>query len=237
MGAVVEWSGGVEGRQARCPCHALATPCSPVALPARPAFRRHSPPSTRACSQGDKRTAKGKRKAGTHGVSRPTNAELRVRREGPMSPSASPPASPPPAPPAPAPAAPAPAPPPAPAPAPEPEPVAAAPEPVAAPEPEPAAAAPAAAMSAGELMKLVKALKAELPRAEMKQCKQAIEAAGGDLAAAKSAIEGEMTSAWAAEDEAKAKSIKEGSTVLMNQRDAKLKKKFEQPEPETWYDL
>jgi len=85
-------------------------------------------------------------------------------------------------------------------------------------------------------MKLVKALKAELPRAEMKQCKQAIEAAGGDLAAAKSAIEGEMTSAWAAEDEAKAKSIKEGSTVLMNQRDAKLKKKFEQPEPETWYD-
>merc|ERR1719424_2797480 len=85
-------------------------------------------------------------------------------------------------------------------------------------------------------MKLVKALKAELPRAEMKQCKQALEATGGDVAAAKSAIEGEMASAWAAEDEAKAISIKEGSTVLMNQRDAKLKKKFEQPEPETWYD-
>ena len=203
VGAVVEWSGGVEGRQARCPRHALPRPCSPVALPARPAFRRHSPPFTRACSQGDKRTAKGKRRAGTHGVCRPTNAELRIRREGPMSPAASPPPSPPPAPPpAAAPAAPAPAPPPAPPPAPE-------------PEPEPAAAAPAAAMSAGELMKLVKALKAELPRAEMKQCKQALEATGGDVAAAKSAIEGEMASAWAAEDEAKAISIKEGSTVRM----------------------
>ena len=208
--AVVEewrWS-GVEGLPGSMPSP------RPRSLAARPAFvRRHSPPSTPACSQGDKRTAKGKRKAGTHGVSRPTNAELRVRREGPMSPTASPPASPPPAPPAPAPAAPAPAPPPAPAPAPEPEPVAAAPEPVAAPEPEPAAAAPAAAMSAGELMKLVKALKAELPRAEMKQCKQALEAAGGDVAAAKAAIEGENAAAWAAEDEAKAASIKEGSTV------------------------
>eukprot|EP00964_Phaeocystis_antarctica_P156901 scaffold126829_cov30-Phaeocystis_antarctica.AAC.1 len=62
-------------------------------------------------------------------------------------------------------------------------------------------------------MKLVKALKAELPRAEMKQCKQALEAAGGDVAAAKAAIEGENAAAWAAEDEAKAASIKEGSTV------------------------
>jgi len=148
------------------------------ALAARPTFLRDSPPCTRACSQGDKRTAKGKRRAGTHGVCRPTNAELRIRREGPMSPSASPPASPPAPAPAPAPAAPAPAPPP-PAPAPEPEPVApepVAPEPEPEPEPEPAAAAPAAALSAGELMKLVKALKADLPRAEMKQCKQALEA-------------------------------------------------------------
>ena len=198
-GGVEWWSGGPPGSM---PSPRPATPCSPVALPARPAFRRDSPPFTRACSQGDKRTAKGKRRAGTHGVCRPTNAELRIRREGPMSPAASPPASPPAPPPAPAPAAPAPAPPPAPPPAPE-------------PEPEPAAAAPAAAMSAGELMKLVKALKAELPRAEMKQCKQALEATGGDVAAAKSAIEGEMASAWAAEDEAKAISIKEGSTVRM----------------------
>jgi len=195
--------------------HSASFALSPVAAPRS---------SIIEMGRGDKRTAKGKRRAGTHGVCRPTNAELRIRREGPMSPAASPPASPPPAPPpAAAPAAPAPAPPPAPPPAPE-------------PEPEPAAAAPAAAMSAGELMKLVKALKAELPRAEMKQCKQALEATGGDVAAAKSAIEGEMASAWAAEDEAKAISIKEGSTVLMNQRDAKLKKKFEQPEPETWYD-
>ena len=114
--------------------------------------------------------------------------------------------------PAPAPAPPAPAPPPA-APAP-------------APEPEPAAAAPAAALSAGELMKLVKALKAELPRAEMKQCKQVLEANGGDVAAAKATIETEMAAAWAAEDEAKAESIKEGSTKLMEMRDAKAKKKF-----------
>ena len=153
------------------------------------------------CSQGDKRTAKGKRKAGSHGVCRPTNAALRLRREGPMSAS-----------PAPAPAPTAPAPPPA-APAP-------------APEPEPAAAAPAAALSAGELMKLVKALKAELPRAEMKQCKQVLEANGGDVAAAKATIEAEMAAAWAAEDEAKAESIKEGSTKLMEMRDAKAKKKF-----------
>jgi len=33
--------------------------------------------------RGDKRTAKGKRKAGTFGISRPRNAELRQRREGP----------------------------------------------------------------------------------------------------------------------------------------------------------
>jgi ribosomal small subunit protein bTHX len=164
------------------------------------------------CSQGDKRTAKGKRRAGTHGVCRPTNAALRIRRDGPMSAS-----------PAPAPSAPAPAPAPAPSPPP-------APAPAAAPEPEPAAAAPAAALSAGELMKLVKALKADLPRAEMKQCKQALEATGGDVAAAKASIEAEMASTWAAEDEAKQVSIKEGSTVLMEMRDAKAKKKFEEAE-------
>lgn len=117
--------------------------------------------------------------------------------------------------PAPAPAPPAPAPPP-PAPAPPPP----------APEPEPAAAAPAAALSAGELMKLVKTLKAELPRAEMKQCKQVLEANGGDVAAAKATIEAEMGAAWAAEDEAKAEAIKEGSTKLMEMRDAKAKKKY-----------
>ena len=119
--------------------------------------------------------------------------------------------------PAPAPPAPAPAPPPAPAPAP-------------APEPEPAAAAPAAALSAGELMKFVKALKAELPRAEMKQCTQALEVTSGDVPAAKATIEAEMASVWAAEDGAKQISIKEGSAVLMEMRDAKAKEKFEAAE-------
>ena len=75
-------------------------------------------------------------------------------------------------------------------------------------------------------MKLVKALKAELPRAEMKQCTQALEVTSGDVPAAKATIEAEMASVWAAEDGAKQISIKEGSTVLMEMRDAKAKKKI-----------
>ena len=59
---------------------------------------------------------------------------------------------------------------------------------------------------------------------------QALEATGGDVAAAKASIEAEMASTWAAEDEAKQVSIKEGSTVLMEMRDAKAKKKFEEAE-------
>ena len=35
--------------------------------------------------RGDKRTAKGKRKAGSHGNSRPKNSELRKRKEAPAS--------------------------------------------------------------------------------------------------------------------------------------------------------
>merc|ERR1719258_732802 len=97
---------------------------------------------------------------------------------------------------------------------------------------EPAAeAAPApAALSAGELMKLVKTLKAELPRAEMKACKEALEANGGDVAAAKASIEAEMASVWAAEDEAKAEALKEGTVKLMEIRDAEAQKKFAEAE-------
>ena len=160
--------------------------------------------------RGDKRTAKGKRKAGSHGNCRPDNGELRRRRNGPMT--------------AAAPSAAAAEPVPEPMPEPVPEPVA-----EAAPEPEPAADA-APALSAGELMKLVKTLKAELPRAEMKACKEALEANGGDVAAAKASIEAEMASVWAAEDEAKAEALKEGTVKLMEMRDAKAQKKFAEAE-------
>merc|ERR1719201_1195995 len=122
-----------------------------------------------------------------------------------------------------------------------PEPVAASkPEPVPEPEPEPepvaAEAAPetepeaAPALSAGELMARVKELRAELPRASMKECKAAVEAAGGDLAAAKVALEAEKADAWAAEDAAKAENLAEGTKKLMEMRDAKAQKKFAEEE-------
>merc|ERR1719163_2114998 len=157
--------------------------------------------------RGDKRTAKGKRKAGSFGNVRPRNGEIRRRQNGPGADLGIPSA---------------------PEPEPMPEPV---PEPVAeaAPEPEPAADA-APALSAGELMKLVKTLKAELPRAEMKACKEALEANGGDVAEAKASIEAEMASVWAAEDEAKAEALKEGTVNLMEMRDAKAQKKFAEAE-------
>ena len=176
--------------------------------------------------RGDKRTTKGKRRSASFGNVRPRNGELRRSRDGPGPDTsvaakvvdevvAA-----------------------APAPEPVAEPVAEvapAPEPVAevapAPEPEPEPVpAPAAALDAKSLAKAVKELRGKLPRADMKTCKAALEASGGDIDAAMAAIEADMSEKWAAEDEAKAVALKEGTAKLMEMRDAKAQKKFAEEE-------
>merc|ERR1719326_789007 len=137
--------------------------------------------ATVVMGRGDKRTKKGKRKAGSFGNSRPRNAAVRRARDGPgpdlgvpsvaeavvaedpMMEEAAPVVEE------------------------EPAPVVAEEEPapvVAEEEPAPApveeeAAAPA--MSAGEIMAKVKELRALLPKADLKQCKAAVEEAAGDV--------------------------------------------------------
>jgi len=104
------------------------------------------------------------------------------------------------------------------------------------------AAAPV--LSASDLMALMKQLRAELPRADLKACKAALESTGGDLAAASAALTAEHGEAWAAAEAADAAEIQAGTVKAMGMRDAKAQKKFaaeeaasveaaaEAPEPE-----
>ena len=185
--------------------------------------------------RGDKRTAKGKRKAKSFGVSRPKNRALRIAKEGPgantgdvdatYTPTAVV------------------------------EPVAdeaevaeelmpIAEETVAEPEPEPMAeAAPAAAeLSVKEIAAAVKSLRAELPKAALGECKEAVIASNGDVEAAKAVILAEKGAAWEEEEAKAAADIAEGLAKVQAMQDAKAAKKFEKeqaaaaeepaPEPE-----
>ena len=160
--------------------------------------------------RGDKRTKKGKRKAGSFGNSRPRNSKIRIQREGAGADLG----------------------------AREPVILEEMPQPVAAEEvvepvveEEPAAVEEAApAMSPKELMAALKDLRAELPRADLKECKAAIEASNGDVESAKAALLAEKGAEWEAAEAAQKASIKEGTAAAMDLRDAKAQKKFEKEE-------
>merc|ERR1719487_644069 len=161
--------------------------------------------------RGDKRTKKGKRKAGSFGNSRPRNSKIRIQREGAGADLGV---------------------------AREPVILEEMPQPVAAEEvvepvveEEPAAVEEAApAMSPKELMAALKDLRAELPRADLKECKAAIEASNGDVESAKAALLAEKGAEWEAAEAAQKASIKEGTAAAMDLRDAKAQKKFEKEE-------
>merc|ERR1719149_279674 len=88
------------------------------------------------------------------------------------------------------------------------------------PEPEPVAEAPPA-VDAKALAAAVKGLRAELPRAALKECKEAVEAAGGDVAAAKAALLEAKGAEWEAIDAAEAAQIAEGLAKAQELADAK----------------
>ena len=188
---------------------------------------RPASPAARAAEvimgRGDKRTKRGKRKAGSFGNARPRNAKIRISREGPGSDLGA--------------AATAVMEPPTVVeelaqepiveePEPEPvmeesesEPVVEEPE---APEPEP--------LKPAEIAAKVKELRAMLPKADLKECKQALEAAGFDLEAAKAAVLEAKSAEWDAEEAAKQAAIQEGLAKVQAIKDEKAAKTFEKEE-------
>ena len=76
----------------------------------------------------------------------------------------------------------------------------------------------------------VKQVRSELPRATLKECEAAVKFCNGDVGAAFLAVLAENDSAWTAEDEAKAKPIKEAAA--MDLHDTKPAAKFVRITPE-----
>lgn len=84
---------------------------------------------------------------------------------------------------------------------------------------------PVLELKPADLAKGVKELRSLLPKAGLKECKEAVVAAEGDVAAAKAAMEAEFGADWEASEAAAAAEIAEGLAKVQEMQDAKAQKK------------
>jgi len=88
----------------------------------------------------------------------------------------------------------------------------------------------APALKPAEIAACVKQLRMLLPRADLKVCKEAVVAAGGDVELAKAQLLADYEAEWEAQDAAEAAELAEGLAASQALKEAKALKKFEKEE-------